>query len=185
MTGDRKPLIIAAAFAAIYVLWGSTYLAVAVALHSFPPFLLMATRSLTGGLILLAIAWGTGASIGTVRTCIFAVLCGLLLFVGCHGVLAYAQQRVPSGLAAVLLATIPFWIAILSAVVPAGDRPPAKRLLFLLPGFAGVGLIAWRQLESGEANASDILILLGASASWAILERWSPSWSRIRFRRCH
>jgi drug/metabolite transporter (DMT)-like permease len=168
MTGDRKPLIIAAAFAAIYVLWGSTYLAVAVALHSFPPFLLMATRSLTGGLILLAIAWGTGASIGTVRTCIFAVLCGLLLFVGCHGVLAYAQQRVPSGLAAVLLATIPFWIAILSAVVPAGDRPPAKRLLFLVPGFAGVGLIAWRQLESGEANASDILILLGASASWAI-----------------
>lgn len=157
-----------AAFAAIYILWGSTYLAVAVALHSFPPFLLMATRSVAGGAVLLVIAWSIDGSLGTVRTWIFAGVCGLLLFVGCHGVLAYAQQRVPSGLAAVLLATIPFWIAILGAILPGGDRPPVKRLLFLVPGFAGVGLIAWRQLESGEANASDILILLGASASWAI-----------------
>jgi len=107
-----------------------------------------------------------------------------LFFVGCHGVLAYAQQRVPSGLAAVLLATIPFWIVALKAVLPGDDRPSLRRVGLLAPGIAGVGLIAWHQMEaSSAALIGDILLLVGASASWAagtiLSERYVGNASRV------
>jgi drug/metabolite transporter (DMT)-like permease len=169
MAAKKKPaLLIVAAFAAIYILWGSTYLSVAVALQSMPPFLLMATRSLVGGSILLACACVTGGSTLSPREWALAGVCGVLFFVGCHGILAYAQQRVSSGLAAVLLATIPFWIALLTATLPGNDRLSKQSLAFLIPGFAGVGLIAWREVNSAGSHGSDIMLLLGASASWAI-----------------
>jgi drug/metabolite transporter (DMT)-like permease len=167
----RKSYLIAAAFAAIYVIWGSTYLAVAVALHSLPPFLLMGTRSMVGGAILLACALATASPTGTPRGWAHAAVCGIFFFVGCHGVLAYAQQYVSSGLAAVLLATIPFWIAGLTAALPGSDRPSLRTLTLLVPGLAGVGLIAWREVAatgSAGPHIGDILLLLGASASWAI-----------------
>ena len=78
---------LAAAFLAIYILWGSTYLAVALGLESIPPFLLMGLRSLAGGLVLLA--WsGRQAGVLSGQTWLHAGACGLLFFVGCHGVLA-------------------------------------------------------------------------------------------------
>ena len=96
------------AFAAIYLLWGSTYLAIALGLRSFPPFLLMGLRSVAGGVILLAV-WQLGSGERpAARAWGPATIIGLLLFVGCHGTLAYVQQHVPSGLAALMLATIPF-----------------------------------------------------------------------------
>lgn len=142
MAVSRIHFLIVAAFAAIYMIWGSTYLALAIALQSLPPLLLMATRSLVGGAILLVCAIATGGSMGNAKAWALAALCGILFFVGCHGVLANVQQRVPSGLAAVLLATIPFWIALLTAVLPGDDRPSMRMLLLLIPGLAGVGLIA-------------------------------------------
>jgi drug/metabolite transporter (DMT)-like permease len=169
MAAKKKPaLLIVAAFAAIYILWGSTYLSVAVALQSMPPFLLMATRSLVGGSVLLACACVTGGSTLSPREWALAGVCGVLFFVGCHGILAYAQQRVSSGLAAVLLATIPFWIALLTAPLPGNDRLSKQSLAFLIPGFGGVGLIAWREVNSAGPHGSSIMLLLGASASWAI-----------------
>jgi drug/metabolite transporter (DMT)-like permease len=170
-----------AAFAAIYLVWGSTYLALAVALASVPPFLLMGARSLAGGLILFAGARLAGSPPPSLRVWLRAATCGLFLFVGCHGVLAYAQQHVPTGIAAILLATIPFWIAVL----PGADRPTVKRLTLLVPGFVGVGLIAWRQSDASSAGpqVADILLLLGASASWAagtiLSQRWSDATSPI------
>src|SRR6202163_3432498 len=108
---------VGAAFLAIYILWGSTYLAVALGLGSIPPFLLMGLRSLGGGLVLLA--WsGRQAGVLSGQTWLHAGACGLLFFVGCHGVLAYAQVRVPSGIAAIMLATIPFWITLINFVFP-------------------------------------------------------------------
>jgi drug/metabolite transporter (DMT)-like permease len=158
-----------AAFAATYVIWGSTYLAVSVALTSIPPFLLMGSRSLVGGFILLAYAQRDGAHL-PVQLWSIVGACGLLLFVGCHGVMAFAQQRVPSGVTAIILATIPFWIAIIGFVVPA--KKPAKlwTLALLVPGLAGVALIAWNQVVSGQAGFRlfDIVLLLGASFSWAV-----------------
>jgi drug/metabolite transporter (DMT)-like permease len=160
---------ILAAFAAIYVLWGSTYLAVAVAVTSIPPFLLMGSRSLAGGLVLFLYAKRNGAS-APVRSWLIAGACGLLFFVGCHGVLAFAQQRVPSGVAAIILATIPFWIALIGFVIPAEKPVRPWTLVLLVPGLTGVALIAWRQLATGQAalQLSDILLLLASSFSWAL-----------------
>lgn len=180
-------IAIVAAFAAIYVLWGSTYLAVALALQSMPPFLLMSTRSVIGGAILLAFATLAGSSVKNSRAWAFAAACGLLFFVGCHGVLAYAQQRVPSGLAALLLATIPFWIALLKALLPGDDRPARTVLALLIPGVAGIAVIAWHEINNRSAtlHASDVLLLLGASASWAfgtiLSERNMPQESLVAF----
>src|SRR5271166_6646395 len=100
---------VVAAFAAIYILWGTTYLAIAIGVQTIPPFLLMGVRSVAGGLVLVAWAKAIQTPWPPARTWAWAALCGFLFFVGCHGVLALAEQRVPSGLAAVLLATIPFW----------------------------------------------------------------------------
>ena len=167
---SRYTLGIMAGFAAIYLIWGSTYLAVALALKSLPPFFLMGSRSVVGGLVLLLWVVLRRKSLGSLSSWRTATVCGFFFFIGCHGVLAYAQQHAPSGLAAVLLATIPFWIVGLKTALPGAERPQVKTLLLLLPGLAGVGLIAWRQLavNSSGARPIDILLLLGASASWAV-----------------
>jgi drug/metabolite transporter (DMT)-like permease len=159
------------AFAVIYVVWGSTYLAVSVALSSIPPFLLMGSRSVVGGLILFALGRRRRATQIPSSLWLTAGACGLLLFVGCHGVMAFAQQRVPSGMTAIILATIPFWIAILAFIVPAGKKPARLRTLALLaPGMAGVALIAWNQTAASNAGIRlfDLGLLLWASLAWAI-----------------
>jgi drug/metabolite transporter (DMT)-like permease len=167
---SRHSLGITAGFAAIYLIWGSTYLAVALALRSLPPFFLMGSRSIVGGLVLLLWVAIRGERLACFATWRQATVFGFFFFVGCHGVLAHAQQHAPSGLAAVLLATIPFWIVGLRMAVPGDDRPPVGILLLLVPGLAGVGLIAWRQLAASSSGMrlTDVLILLGASASWAV-----------------
>src|SRR4051794_39530983 len=104
------------AFAAVYILWGSTYLAVALAVQSMPPFLLMGIRSVAAGAILLSVAQLRNPRRPSARAWAAAAASGILLFVGCHGALAYAQERVPSGLAAVVLATVPFWIVLINFV---------------------------------------------------------------------
>ncbi|MEM5297694.1 EamA family transporter [Burkholderia sp. JPY481] len=156
------------AFSIIYVVWGSTYLCVAIALRSFPPLMLMCIRCLAGGTILLL--WGALRERDplTPRTLLLAIVCGLLFFVGCHGVLALAQRHVPSGLAAVMLATIPFWIALLRLLLP-GRRAPSRSVwLALGAGFAGVGVIAWAPSSSGAIDAFWLAALLGSSLSWAL-----------------
>jgi len=177
MTGNKTPMgppatrgWVIAGFAAIYVLWGGTYLAIALGLRSIPPFLLMSARAVLAGLILLALARLWGFKLPRADEWLRAAVAGILLFGGCHGALAYAEQHVPSGLAAVMLATIPFWIVLINRLMPAGERPKAASLIVLVPGFAGVALIAW----SGSA-ASDraidptmLLLLVGAAFSWAL-----------------
>src|SRR4051795_2992638 len=150
-------LATAAGFAVIYCVWGTTYLAVALALAAIPPFLLMGSRSMLGGGLLLAAAWLRGRPVHA-GTWARAGICGVLFFVGCHGTMAYAQQRVPSGLAAVLLATIPFWIALIGALLPGGQRPGWKQLGLLTLGLAGVALVVSSEGKGaqGTTTASDI-----------------------------
>ena len=176
-----------AAFAVIYLVWGSTYLAVSVALTSIAPFMLMGSRSLIGGCLLLAGAWFGHRSIVDRRTWARAGLCGLLLFAGCHGTVAYAQQRVSSGIAAVLLATIPFWIALVGASLPGGERLRLTQLSLLGTGLVGVVLIVTGQGQgpTGAAGYMDLGLLLGAALSWAVgtilAERWSPQDREVAF----
>jgi drug/metabolite transporter (DMT)-like permease len=158
-----------AAFAAIYVIWGSTYLAIALGLRAIPPLLLMGARSVLGGVILLGIdrLQGTGPlPKGVWRP---AILGGLLLFVGCHGTLAYVQQHLPSGVAAVVLATVPFWLVLLNFLVPGGERRSPWALVGLIPGLLGVALIAWGSVTPSGAALSPFLVvaLLASALSWA------------------
>src|SRR5690242_895992 len=85
-----------AAFAAIYFLWGGTYLAIAVGLKSIPAFLLMGSRSLLGGVVLLSLSAVRSFSLRPPNDWLHAAISGLLLFVGCHGALAYAEHSIPS-----------------------------------------------------------------------------------------
>ena len=141
----RGPVILA--FATIYAIWGSTYLALALALQSLPPFLLVGARSVAAGLILLGIERSRSGALPRAGAWMPAALGGLLLFVGCHGSLAYAQQYVPSGLAAVMIATVPFWFVLINFATPVGRRPNIASLFGLIPGLAGVALIAWRRVS--------------------------------------
>ncbi|MBV9115627.1 MAG: EamA family transporter [Hyphomicrobiales bacterium] len=169
-----------AAFAAVYLIWGSTYLAIALGIESIPPFLLMGLRSVIGGGVLFAWSrWGPLDADGGglkredppgPRAWAHAAICGLLFFLGCHGILAYAEKQVPSGIAAIVLATIPFWIVLLNSVLPGARRPPGLTLLALVPGFAGVALIAWREASRPEHPLDPvmILLLLASAFSWAL-----------------
>jgi drug/metabolite transporter (DMT)-like permease len=158
-----------AAFAAVYLIWGSTFLALALGLQSIPPLLLMAARSVAAGAILLAIEQVRRPGFPCRSAWVSAAASGLLLFVGCHGTLAYAQQYVPSGLAAVMLATVPFWIVLLGVFAPPDRRPTMLTLAGLLPGLAGVALIAWPQ-DPRALPAIDplmLVLLLGSAFFWA------------------
>jgi drug/metabolite transporter (DMT)-like permease len=168
-TISRVDFRILAAFAATYVLWGGTFLAVAVGLTSIPPFLLMASRSLVGGAILLAYAKRGGAETPA-RLWLAAGACGLLLFVGCHGLMAVAQQRVPSGVTAIIMATIPFWMAILGFVIPAKKPARLRTLALLVPGIAGVALIGWSRAAADQAGPPlfDLGLLLVSAFFWAL-----------------
>jgi drug/metabolite transporter (DMT)-like permease len=167
-TGHSRVLILGA-FAAVYVLWGSTYLAIAVAVQSIPPFLLIGVRSLAAGAVLLGFAQLRKPSMPPARAWASAAASGVLLFGGCHGTLAYAEKYVSSGLAAVMLATVPFWIVLIKFVISAVDRPKIVMLAALIPGLAGVALFT---LPAGSQKAAPIapemvLVLLGSAFLWA------------------
>jgi drug/metabolite transporter (DMT)-like permease len=159
-----------AAFAAIYLLWGGTYLAIAISLQSIPPFILMGARAALAGLLLLAVSSLRGTGLPSLSAWFPAAIGGTLLFGGCHGALGHAQRHVPSGLSAVVLATIPFWLLLLNFAAPVGERPKAASLLGLIPGFAGVALIAWPEASGGEnaVRPAMIALLLASAFSWAL-----------------
>lgn len=163
-----RPLL--AAFAAVYILWGSTYLAVALAVQSIPPFLLIGVRSAVAGAVLLGLAQVRHPGLPSARAWASAAASGILLFGGCHGTLAYAQEYVPSGLAAVMLATIPFWIVLIKFMSSAGDRPKIMTLVCLVPGLAGVALfvLPGDLHRAGPMAPGMVLILLGSALCWAV-----------------
>jgi drug/metabolite transporter (DMT)-like permease len=167
---------VVAAFAAIYILWGGTYLAIALGLQSLPPLLLMGSRAVVAGLILLALAFATGSTWRTRMEWSHAAVGGALLFAGCHGALGYAQRVIPSGLSAVMLATIPFWMVLLGMVFPVGDKPSRGQLAALVPGFAGVALIAWPG-ETEHVSIGMLLVLLGAALAWATGSIYAQNYS--------
>jgi drug/metabolite transporter (DMT)-like permease len=156
------------AFGAIYLLWGGTYLAIALGLESIPPLLLIAARSILGGAVLFAFSQLRRLVLRPWQDWRHAAISGALLFVGCHGALAYAQRYVPSGLSAIILATIPFWIVLVN--VSTGQSETLKRLLALVPGLAGVGLIAWNETSNTQHSLpiGMIALLLASSLSWAL-----------------
>jgi drug/metabolite transporter (DMT)-like permease len=163
---DARPsrFRLAAAFAALYVLWGSNFLAIRYAAEAMPPFLMMGVRCLIAGAVLYAWArlrngdrpaagqWWPAAAVGT------------LLFLGCHGLLAWAEQTIPSGVAALVMATTPVWLTLLDWG-SGGARPTGRAVAGLALGLAGLVFLVGP--STGGATLFALLVLVLSAFSWA------------------
>lgn len=147
----------------VYVVWGSTYLAIAVADRTLPPFLMLAARFLLAGAVLYAWSRRHGAPKPTARQWRAAALVGGALLVVDTGGVAWAEQRVPSGIAALLVASVPLFIALIDRVC-FGIRLPLGAAAGIAVGLLGVGILVG---PSGRIDALGAVVLLLASFAWA------------------
>lgn len=163
--GSRLALV--AAFAAIYFFWGATFLAIRYAVAEVPPLLTITIRCVGGALLLAAwLAWRGGGERPTARQWLTSAIAGGFLFVGGHGVLAWAEQRVSSGQAALFMTSIPLWLVLLSSVRER-RAPSATVITGLLLGTLGVALLA-KGNGAWSGTLLDRLALIGAGLSWAV-----------------
>jgi drug/metabolite transporter (DMT)-like permease len=157
------------AFAAIYLIWGSTYLAIRYAVETIPPLLMMGVRHVSAGAVLYAWARWRGTRAPQWREWVHPALIGAVLFLGGHGSLAWAEQRVPSGIAALLVATLPMWIVVLARIAGAERKLSRTAVAGLVLGFVGVAVLfgpdAWR--HNGELNLLGAFAVLGGTFLWA------------------
>jgi drug/metabolite transporter (DMT)-like permease len=128
-------------FGAIYLIWGSTYLGIRYAVETIPPYLMMGARHLIAGILVFAWARWRGVPAPQLKQWWWAAIAGAFLFLGGHGVLAWAEQKVPSGLAALLCATLPLWTVLLARVDTTEPRLGIEAWSGILLGFGGVALL--------------------------------------------
>ena len=158
------------AFAAVYVIWGSTYLAIRYAVETIPPFFMAGCRFVIAGAVLYLWTRRRGAARPSSRDWAGAVLIGALLLVTGNGGLCWAEQRVPSGLAALLLASIPIWMVLLDSRRQGGTKLGARVLGGMAMGVAGLALLVgpahlW---GSSRVNLAGAAVLMLASFSWSV-----------------
>ncbi|MBL8057485.1 MAG: drug/metabolite exporter YedA [Anaerolineales bacterium] len=160
----RLPAAVLLSLAAVYVIWGSTYFAIRVAVAAWPPLLMVGTRFIAAGTILFAIMLWRGAALPTPRQWLNAAIIGLLLLGGGNGFVTIAEQWVSSSLAAAIVATAPLWVALLSGLL--GQWPSRAEWLGIAIGFTGVVLL---NLE-GEMRANPLgaLALIAAPLCWSV-----------------
>jgi len=169
-TGHRPAWKTLLAFAIIYFVWGSTFLAIRVGVREVPPFLLAATRFLVAGLVLYGWTLARGERSPTGRQWASVSLLALLIFVLDYGLLFWAEQRVPSGITAVMMATIPAFMALSEIIFLRTQRLTVRLGSALLIGLAGVGVLMSRSLDLGGAPIDRLgaVALIVGSVSWSI-----------------
>lgn len=160
---------IIAAFAAIYIIWGSTYLAIRIGIESLPPLIMGGVRHFTAGVILYAIMKMRGAPQPTKLHWRSAAIIGALLLMGGNGGVILAEQLVPSGVAALIIATVPLWMALFGWLRGAA-RPGGGTAIGLALGLSGIVLLVnpGQTVSHGAVNPIGALILLSAALSWSI-----------------
>jgi drug/metabolite transporter (DMT)-like permease len=168
-TPARTTTLVLMAFGAVYVVWGSTYLAIRIGIESFPPLILAGLRHITVGLFLYPILrWKTGIRPTAANWRTAVVTGALLLFIGNGGV-SWAEQTVPSGITALLVATVSLWLVIVDWLRPNGVKPAPRVAIGLLMGFAGLALLVGpAQLGGSErVDPRGAAVLVAASLAWA------------------
>jgi len=157
------------AFAAVYLIWGSTYLAIRWAIDTIPPFLMAGGRYVAAGAILYLWSRLRGGPTPTRRHWRDAAIVGALLLMGGNGGVVWAEQTVPSGLAALLVALEPMWVVLIDWLRPRGTRPRNAEIAGLVLGFGGVVLLVAPGHATGSPHVNPIgaLVLLVATLSWA------------------
>jgi pseudouridine-5'-phosphate glycosidase/drug/metabolite transporter (DMT)-like permease len=160
-----------AAFATVYLIWGSTYLAIRYAIETMPPFFMAGVRFLIAGGILFVWARLQGAPLPTrINWRAAAIIGGLLLFEGNGGV-TWAEQSVPSGLVALMVALVPVWVTLIDWLRPNGIRPSGPMIAGVIMGFIGMVLLilSGQSSEGGsQINLPGALVVMGATLAWSI-----------------
>jgi drug/metabolite transporter (DMT)-like permease len=160
------------AFASVYFFWGSTYAAIRIGAAQMPALLLAGTRYVIAGAALLAwCRWRGLRLLGTSKTMLTLSLVGLLLLGGGNVSLVYAEKTVPSGLASLLFAATPLFVALIEMLLPEGERLTIRGWLGLLLGIAGLAALLWPSIQSvsggNRARLGAIAALLFGALSWA------------------
>ena len=172
MEGSSKPQTwkVLLAFSIIYFVWGSTFLAIRVGVREVPPFLLAAMRFLIAGLALYVWTRAKGTRSPAPREWRSATLLAVLIFVLDYGLLFWAEKRVPSGVAAVMMATIPVFMALSEILILRTQRLSARLAIALLIGVGGVAVLVSRTLSFGEVpiDRAGACALIVAAISWSV-----------------
>lgn len=140
------------AFVSVCLIWGTTYLAITVALETVPVLLVAGLRWMAAGVLLCGILLAKGKRLPPMRMWGALVLLGVLMNIMGNGLVVYAQQYVASGLTAVLIATTPFWSALLERLLPNGDRFSVRSSVGLTIGFSGIVILVWPEMSQGGAS---------------------------------
>ena len=158
------------AYATIYLVWGSTFLAIRIGVHEVPPFLLAAIRFLLAGGVMVAWLFARGVVAPTAREWRSVFLVAILIFLSNYGLVFWAETRIPSGVTAVMQATIPAFMALGEIVVLGTQRLSWRLVVALAMGLAGVGVLTSASLGLGGAAVDRIsaAALLIASSSWSL-----------------
>jgi len=177
-TAPRSHIVVA--FAAVYVIWGSTYLAIRYAVETIPPFLMGGTRFLIAGMILYAWSRRRGAA-PTRAQWRAAAVTGILLLVGGNGAVIWSEQHVASGLVALIVAIVPLWMVTLDWLRPGGTRPGRAVFVGLALGLAGLALLigpeAFGSRGSSGIDVRAALVPVFGALLWAfgsIFSRYAP-----------
>jgi drug/metabolite transporter (DMT)-like permease len=160
------------AFAAVYVLWGSTYLAIKIAIETLPPFLMAGARFTLAGLILLSIAALQARRArepmrASARQWRNAAIAGALLMLGSNGLVCWSEQRVDSSIAALLVGTVPLWMMLIDWLRPHGARPARATIAGVATGIGGVALLVWPVGGAVSVDPVGVAALVAATLFWA------------------
>jgi drug/metabolite transporter (DMT)-like permease len=181
-TDRHQRLQVIVAFALVYVFWGSTYLAIGIADEEhLPPAVMCALRFLIAGPLMLMACAGLGRKVRiSLNEALRLATIGCLLLVAANGGLAWAEQWVPTGLAALIVAVTPIWFMVLETFVFRGDRLSRRGLVGLALGIAGIAILFWPKFAErntlGQMQLLGSFTLLFSSMSWAIGSVLSRKW---------
>jgi drug/metabolite transporter (DMT)-like permease len=160
-----------AAWIVVCIVWGTTYLAIRIALESVPVALVGGLRFTAAGLILITTLRVTGQPLPARPSWSAIALSGFLLLVIGNGAVVWAEQYVASGLTAVIVAMVPFWNVVVEGVRPGGERPTTRTFAGLAVGFAGIVVLVWPELFTGTGDRrfiAGVIALQLACAGWAL-----------------
>jgi drug/metabolite transporter (DMT)-like permease len=159
------------ALLALYIVWGSTYLAIRFAVETLPAFLHASVRFLISGAILFVWRRAAGDAVPTLRQWKSTAIVGIFLLLGGNGLVALAEKTVPSGIAALMVATAPFWLVLFEAFRSGGAKPTWGSILGLVIGFVGVFILIGPAEITGAEHKFDtfgVILLLIASLLWSV-----------------
>jgi drug/metabolite transporter (DMT)-like permease len=164
----RDSFRVVASFLAVYIIWGSTFFAIRIGLESFPPLLLAGTRHIGAGIVLYLLFRKSGTQ-PTRQQWLTAAITGVLLLFAGNGGVCWAEQTVPSGITALLVATVTLWMVLMDWLRPGGHKPSARVLAGIVIGFAGLLILVGPEHlgNSNRVNPVGAAVLVLASLAWA------------------